>query len=220
MRTHNKRIGYDIGGAGGSYSMEGYRQHFGWDNAAGNQTVSDAQISLDKGLINGLFALGAVFGALANPWVADRFGRRVCIFTSSVTFIIGAAIQSSAVSMAMMWAGRFIGGVGIGMISMCVPVYIAEAAPEHARGSLSTLWQLATTFGILVASLVNIGVKDTTEGGRLAASMHAREAYLSAVSDPRMRALKFFPGLLTMLTGIWHTSLLQAGAPPMAETLS
>jgi sugar porter (SP) family MFS transporter len=57
--------------------------------------------------------------------------------------------------------------MGIGMLSMVVPVYIAECSPEHLRGRLGTLWQLAVTVGILVASACNIGLEKWSEGWRI-----------------------------------------------------
>ena len=55
-------FGYDIGGAGATFVMDGFRQHFGWDCAPGNDTcvpASESEINKDQGLINGLFGAGA-----------------------------------------------------------------------------------------------------------------------------------------------------------------
>ena len=40
-------------------------------------------------------------------------------------------------------------------------------APANKRGALNILFQLATTIGILVAQLVNYGVRNWAEGWRL-----------------------------------------------------
>ena len=47
------------------------------------------------------------------------------------------------------------------------PVYIAELAPEHRRGQLATLWQLAITAGIVLASLLNIPLATVAWGWRI-----------------------------------------------------
>jgi MFS family permease len=47
--------------------------------------------------------------------------------------------------------GRFIIGLGIGSLSMIVPMYNAEVAPPEVRGSLVALQQLAIVFGIMVS---------------------------------------------------------------------
>jgi len=86
---------------------------------------------------------------------------------STSVFIIGAGIQTYAPYMWVMWIGRIFSGMGVGMLSMAVPVYIAECSPEHTRGMLGTLWQIAVTAGILIASAANLGLQKWSEGWRL-----------------------------------------------------
>ena len=81
--------------------MDGFRLHFGWDCAEGDTAcvpASQDEIDRDQGVINGLFGAGATVGAVATPWVFDRFGRKRSLFTSSWIFIFGAAIQGGAVN--------------------------------------------------------------------------------------------------------------------------
>jgi len=163
-------FGYDIAGAGATFVMDGFQQHFGWECAPGAVDcvpASENTIALDKGLINGLFGAGATIGAIINPYFAEKYGRRPCLSLSTLVFILGASIQTAAPLMWVMWFGRVFSGMGIGMLSMCVPVYIAECAPEHVRGMLSTLWQIAVTSGILIASAANMGLQNWDEGWRL-----------------------------------------------------
>ena len=150
--------------------MDPFQRHFGWecgpDAAPGCVDASESTKDFDKGFINGLFGAGATVGAIINPYFAERFGRRVCLAFSSCVFIVGAGIQTYAPEMWVMFIGRIFSGMGIGMLSMCVPVYISELAPEHVRGSLSTLWQVAITSGILIASAANLALKNWEEGWR------------------------------------------------------
>ena len=149
-------FGYDIGGAGGSFVMEGFQRQFGWIDGAGNATKTDAEIANEAGWISSLLTLGAAAGAVPSGFLADRFGRRPCIICSAAVFIVGATMQAFSVgspeeALSILYIGRFVGGAGIGMLSATVPVYISEASPEHARGMLSTLWQLAIVVGIVIA---------------------------------------------------------------------
>ncbi|GKY92305.1 glucose import [Mayamaea pseudoterrestris] len=163
-------FGYDIAGAGATFLMKGFRVHFGWDCDPSDTSCVPAtqrEIDRDQGMINGMFGLGATIGAISAPWVADKFGRRPCLLVASIMFTLGAALQAGAVTMTMMWVARVIAGFGIGGLSMCSPVYIAELAPEHVRGQLSTLWQLAITTGILVASAANLGLERWDQGWRI-----------------------------------------------------
>jgi sugar porter (SP) family MFS transporter len=150
--------------------MDGFQEHFGWECAADAidcVPATQQQIDVDKGLINGLFGVGATIGAMLNPYFAEKFGRRPALFFSNCVFILGASIQAAAPTMGAMWAGRVFSGMGIGMLSMVVPVYITECAPEHRRGILGTLWQIAVTAGILIASAANLGLQNWDDGWRI-----------------------------------------------------
>lgn len=52
--------------------------------------------------------------------------------------------------------GRFLAGVGVGIISVLVPIYQAEMAPKWIRGTLVCFYQLSITAGLLTASIVNL----------------------------------------------------------------
>ena len=163
-------FGYDIAGAGATFVMDGFQEHFGWECAADSidcMPATEAEKDRDKGLINGLFGIGATFGAILNPYIAEKYGRRPCLTLSNLVFIFGASIQTYSPEMWVMWIGRVFSGMGVGMLSMCVPIYITECAPEHARGVLGTLWQIAVTSGILIASAANLGLQKWSDGWRL-----------------------------------------------------
>jgi len=163
-------FGYDIGGAGATFLMQGFRIHFGWDCPEGSTDcvpASASQINTDQGLINGLFGAGAAVGAIVAPKIFDTLGRKITMYTASILFIIGAALQASAVNMLMLQIPRLLSGAGIGALSMCSPVYIAELAPEHCRGQLATLWQLAIVTGIVLVSILNIWLAEWDDGWRI-----------------------------------------------------
>lgn len=154
-------FGYDIGGAGATFVMDGFKANFGWD------TASQRSIDADTGLINGLFGTGAALGALAAPTLFNSKGRKPTMMAGATLFTVGAALQAAAVSMPMLYVPRLMSGAGIGMLSMVSPVYIAEVAPESHRGQLATLWQLAITAGIVLASILNIWLAEWDEGWRI-----------------------------------------------------
>lgn len=51
---------------------------------------------------------------------------------------------------------RFFAGLGVGIISVLVPLYQSEMSPKWIRGTLVCAYQLAITCGILFAAVVNI----------------------------------------------------------------
>ncbi|XP_022605707.1 proton myo-inositol cotransporter-like isoform X3 [Seriola dumerili] len=99
----------------------------------------------------GAAALSALSGGFLNGWL----GRRICILMSSFIFSIGGIILSVAPDKVVLLVGRITVGLGIGIASMTVPVYIAEVSPSHLRGQLVTINTLFITGGQFIASLVD-----------------------------------------------------------------
>lgn len=102
--------------------------------------------------------LGAVLGAAAGGAVADSFGRRKVIIVSAAIFGFGAIATALVPSVSWLIAGRVVVGIAIGVASFVAPLYIAEVAPVHVRGSLVSLNQLAITIGIVAAYLVDFAL--------------------------------------------------------------
>ncbi|XP_054911494.1 proton myo-inositol cotransporter-like [Poeciliopsis prolifica] len=97
----------------------------------------------------------AALCALLGGFLNGLFGRRVCILLASFFFTVGGVVLSTAPGKEALLAGRLIVGVGLGIASMTVPVYIAEASPPHLRGQLVTVNTLFITGGQFTASLVD-----------------------------------------------------------------
>ncbi|KAG8439903.1 hypothetical protein GDO86_005896 [Hymenochirus boettgeri] len=97
----------------------------------------------------------AALSALAGGGLNGALGRRPCILLASFMFTIGAAILAAAGNKETLLGGRVVVGLGIGIASMTVPVYIAEAAPPHLRGRLVTINTLFITGGQFFAAVVD-----------------------------------------------------------------
>lgn len=106
-------------------------------------------------LIVGAVFVGGIVGALAAGYCADRYGRRVSILLSCLFFILGAYLVQSAVSFPPLFIARFALGIGVGFISVIIPLYTAELAAANNRGRMISLFQLALTAGILLSYLID-----------------------------------------------------------------
>ena len=100
--------------------------------------------------MTGLLELGAVLGAFQSGFLADRFSRKLTIGIGSLWFIVGSVIQASAQTYAELVVGRFIGGVGIGILSSTAPMYISEIAPPNVRGAFLVLEGSSIVIGIVI----------------------------------------------------------------------
>jgi len=112
--------------------------------------------STGQGVVVSAVLVGAVLGAALATALGDRISRRTLIFASALVFILGSIIATVAASSAILITGRAILGIGIGLSSSVVPVYIAEISPEERRGGYVALFQLAITVGIFLAYLINL----------------------------------------------------------------
>ncbi|KAL4926359.1 sugar porter family MFS transporter [Aspergillus undulatus] len=109
------------------------------------------------GAIVSLYNVGQAIGTFGAGYSANRFSRRWTICGSGIIAIIGAVLQCAAVNAGMMIAGRFLAGVGCGIILSIVPVYIAEVSPPDKRGLIVGLQGFMISIGFFAANWVGYG---------------------------------------------------------------
>ncbi|ALL07590.1 sugar:proton symporter [Pedobacter sp. PACM 27299] len=102
--------------------------------------------------------LGCIIGVAISGELGDRLGRKKLLMLSAILFLIGAVGCTWAPTFSLMVTARILAGIGIGIASNIVPLYISEIAPTKIRGRLVTCYQLAVTLGILVAYLSNAAI--------------------------------------------------------------
>ncbi|KAI0475407.1 low-affinity glucose transporter HXT3 [Xylariaceae sp. FL0804] len=101
----------------------------------------------------------AWLGSLINGPLADHFGRKGSMLMAVVVFVIGSSFQAGADSIPMVFAGRAVAGLAIGMLTMIVPMYMSEVSTPEIRGTLVVLQQLSITLGILVSYWIEYGTQ-------------------------------------------------------------
>ncbi|EXK78915.1 MFS transporter, SP family, sugar:H+ symporter [Fusarium oxysporum f. sp. raphani 54005] len=142
-------FGYDQGVVSGVLTMESFAADF-------------PRIYLDssfKGWFVSTLLLCAWFGSLINGPIADYIGRKGSILLAVVVFTIGSAFQAGADSIPMLFAGRAVAGLAVGMLTMIVPMYMSEVSSPGIRGTLVVLQQLSITLGILVSYWLEYGTQ-------------------------------------------------------------
>ncbi|GKT65414.1 hexose carrier protein [Colletotrichum tofieldiae] len=88
---------------------------------------------------------------------SDRLGRRNTVFLGSLISIAGSALQAASGNLAALIAGRFVGGVAVGVLTSTIPMYASELAEARQRGKLSGLLQWMLGWGFLVAQWLGYG---------------------------------------------------------------
>ena len=119
------------------------------------------------GITSSSALIGCVLGGAVSGFCASRLGRRDSLRLASVLFFLsalgsyypeflffdyGKADWNLLVAFNLY---RILGGVGVGLASAICPMYIAEIAPSHIRGTLVSCNQFAIIFGMLVVYFVN-----------------------------------------------------------------
>ncbi|KAL2207026.1 general substrate transporter [Sarocladium strictum] len=148
-------FGYVSGQISGFFLMEDYLERFGELNTTtGERSFSAAR----QGTIVGLLSVGCLFGCLIAGRLADVIGRRLTISASAFFSCVGIIIQiSSNKSWVQFAIGRLVDGLGIGALSVAVPMYQSESSPAIIRGVIVSCYQLFVTLGIWTSNMVNYG---------------------------------------------------------------
>jgi sugar porter (SP) family MFS transporter len=150
--------------------MKWWREQFstGYKNSEGELDISPDQAAQ----IVSILSAGTFFGALGAAPFADHLGRRISLILAVIVFTVGVILQTVSLHIPLFISGRyvvvlrkhtkqrltsirFLAGVGVGNISVLVPLYQSEMAPKWIRGTLVCAYQLAITFGLLIAAVVN-----------------------------------------------------------------
>nr|VDC92453.1 unnamed protein product [Brassica rapa] len=132
---------------------------FSFGVAIGYTSGAEIGIMKDMGLsiaefsaFASLSTLGATFGALFSGKMAILLGRRGVIilqmWVSDILCVIGWLCIAFAKNVLWLHFGRISSGIGIGLISYVVPVYIAEITPKHVRGTFTFSNQLLQNAGL------------------------------------------------------------------------
>lgn len=107
------------------------------------------------GIVMGSALYGTVLGAICGAWPTDRLGRKKTLWWVGVLYFVSAVWSGVATDAWTFSIARFIGGLGVGISTVCAPLYIAEISPADRRGRLTGMFQFNIVFGILVAFVTN-----------------------------------------------------------------
>ncbi|KAH0530307.1 hypothetical protein TsFJ059_004943 [Trichoderma semiorbis] len=147
-------FGYDTGQISGFLEMPDFLDRFGLTHSDGTKYFSNVR----SGLIVALLSIGTLIGALVAAPIADRVGRKPSISLWALVVSVGFVIQiASITAWYQLMIGRFVSGLGVGALSLLVPMYQAETAPAWIRGAMVCAYQLFITMGIWLAACFNYG---------------------------------------------------------------
>lgn len=153
--------GVDEGLITGAFNSKDFQKTINYDSYSLNDR---AQI---KGNVSAMVQIGSVAGALFAFVICDRIGRIWAVRQLCLVWILGIALFLGANgSLGMMYAGRFIAGMGVGQTPVVGPVFLAEISPAPIRGLCTCIFTGFVYLGIVLAYFANYGCQvnlgDTT----------------------------------------------------------
>jgi SP family sugar:H+ symporter-like MFS transporter len=150
-------FGYDTGQISSMLLFEDFLRRFGEQQPDGSYAFD----TTTQSLIVSMMSIGTLVGALAGAYTADWFGRRRSLSVGVLVFVIGNIIQiTSMYSWVHLMVGRIVAGLGVGVLSIGVPMFQSECCPREIRGAVVASYQLMITIGILISNIINYGVRD------------------------------------------------------------
>lgn len=121
--------GFDSSLMGAINAMPSYQRTFGL-SGAGSAT----------GIIFIIYNLGQIAAFPFCGFLADGYGRRMCIFVGCALVLVGTAVQTSANSQGQFIGGRFVLGFGASIASAAGPAYTVELAHPAYRGTMAGMY--------------------------------------------------------------------------------
>ncbi|KAK3291127.1 general substrate transporter [Chaetomium fimeti] len=160
------QYGLDFGLIGGFQAMVGFLRIFGYydANVPGGWNLSTER----QQLISSLLTLGAFLSSsMAGP-VAGVMSRKTTVWTASVLCIVSNIIMMATTNIGALYAGRLLLGIANGMFMTFSQLYIQECSPARYRGLMISSFQVWTTVGTLVGTVVD----------NFTAKIDGRDAYM------------------------------------------
>jgi MFS family permease len=127
-------------------AMTPYQKSFGL-SGAGSST----------GLIFIIYNLGQIAAFPFCGFLADGYGRRVCIFIGCLIVLVGTAIQASCHTRSVFMGGRFLLGMGAALASAAGPAYTVELAHPAYRGTMAGMYNNFWWLGNILAGWTTYG---------------------------------------------------------------
>ncbi|KAH3913600.1 hypothetical protein HBH56_105240 [Parastagonospora nodorum] len=152
------QYGIDFGAIGGLQAMKGFLEVFGH---ADPHSPIGFNISPERQqLISSLMTLGAFLSSSAAGVFATKLGRRQCLWLASLLCCVSNVVMMTTTSLAGLYAGRLLIGLANGWYMTYSQLYIQECTPARYRGLMISVFQIWTSIGTLVGTVIDNATHD------------------------------------------------------------
>ncbi|GAA98494.1 uncharacterized protein L969DRAFT_88594 [Mixia osmundae IAM 14324] len=112
--------------------------------------------NVEFGIITSAYTLGGLIGSLLAGKLANSHGRKRSTVYAALFVIVGSLPMTLPISVWMIAFGRVLVGVGCGMSTVLVPMYLSEIAPSKMKGKIGIMTQLSIVLGIFAAQALSL----------------------------------------------------------------
>ncbi|KAI5195912.1 general substrate transporter [Aureobasidium subglaciale] len=105
-----------------------------------------------------IYNVGCFIGAIVAFTVGERLGRKKSILLGTAIMTIGVILETSSFSLAQIFVGRVILGIGNGINTAAAPIWQTETAPARLRGKLVIPEMMTNVGGFMLVNWINYGL--------------------------------------------------------------
>ncbi|XP_024084459.1 solute carrier family 2, facilitated glucose transporter member 1-like isoform X2 [Cimex lectularius] len=101
-----------------------------------------------------IYLIGGMVGSLGGAWVADRIGRKGGLVLAAIFLLVAALmfiVSKPLNSIEVVLLGRIVAGLGGGLVTTIMPMYLTELAPIEVRGATGVLCPLGLSLGVPIS---------------------------------------------------------------------
>ncbi|OAL34555.1 hypothetical protein AYO20_06185 [Fonsecaea nubica] len=161
----NCQYGFDTAAVAGFQAMIGFLEVFGYKDP---KVKSGWNINTKpQQLISSFLNVGTIVAVLLGGPFAHRFGRKPAIWIASLISMVACGVQVGANSLAGLYAGRILLGLGNGWFILFSNVACVEYAPPQHRAVLASFFGFWVNLGSILGAVADNYSKN----------LHSRLAY-------------------------------------------
>ncbi|GAA5999662.1 uncharacterized protein JCM10292_003680 [Rhodotorula paludigena] len=147
-------VGIEFALPGNMLGIPAFLRQFGELSPTSGQYAVEAKVLT---IWAALFATFQVLGLLAGGFFADRFGRRLTLYSVICWTYIGVMLEVIAKDWQTWLGSKIVIGFGTGIMQMAVTTTVSEMAPRELRGISLSFFNMAMNIGGLAATLIPWG---------------------------------------------------------------
>jgi sugar porter (SP) family MFS transporter len=116
------------------------------------------------GALGSCYYGGSFLGGIACMFLPNMIGRKKTVWLACIFAIVGAALQTGANGVPVLFTGRALGGVANGLVYAVCPLFASEMAPPEHRGKIGGLYSIYINFGYTLTEWMGLGLSYVNQG--------------------------------------------------------